>query len=71
MQQQNEIGTARSAAAVREIEIQMAEAAGPHAPEESWAVILHFATLLMTPPQYRKFCDFAVRVLEVRRERAD
>jgi hypothetical protein len=56
--------TARSEAAVQELKLQMAEAAGPISTEATWAVLLSFATLLMTDDQLKRFGRFAMTVLK-------
>jgi len=55
---------ARSTATVRELSLQMLEAAGPHASGAVWAVLLEFSLQQMTPAQYERWCRFALSVLQ-------
>ena len=58
---------ARSEATVREIELQMAEAAAPVSSEPSAMLLLSYATLLMTAAQRQRFGRF----MQIVRERAE
>ena len=60
----NDTAAARSEVAVKDLRLSMLEASGPHATGAVWAILLHFATQQMDPPQYDRWCRFALSVLQ-------
>ncbi len=55
---------ARSKAVIKEIELQMLEAAAPVSDEPAAMLLLSYATLLMTAAQRQRFARFPVSVVE-------